>query len=373
VPLNDVNTNLDLGLPEYKWGKDSYLPFNLQNVSQPVEPPPGEDDPNNPPPTDEAEKSTPFSKMLKWLGSVKAGPAPVKVKKPDTTVLWNAHVSSRRKTVKLMQGKVGKVLNQFRASTLAKLSEVHLEKFLVPADTQNRRAAVMLQTRGLVDLIFSHSAFGAALQAELSNPIMATLNLAGTELNAELGNDDPWQYPPQQAKEYLLSRTQPIMGVGGTVRDQLNTSLDQGLDAGETSAQLADRVKAVFNNLTSGEAKRVAQTETNMAYNNARHLAMTDAGIQYKAWLSSHGPNVREAHAIAEEQYIDAPIPVEEPFEVGGEQLMYPGDDSLGASAGNIINCQCIQLAAQKTGEDEETLTFKIFGVGVLTFNKKTS
>jgi hypothetical protein len=99
---------------------------------------------------------------------------------------------------------------------------------------------------------------------------------------------------------------------------------------------------------------------------------MTEAGIQYKAWLSSHGPHVREAHAQAEEDYIDEPIPVTDPFEVGGEQLMYPGDDSLGASAGNIINCQCIQLAAQKTGEDEETLTFKIYGVGELMFYKKS-
>ena len=33
---------------------------------------------------------------------------------------------------------------------------------------------------------------------------------------------------------------------------------------------------------------------------------------------------------------------MDEPFEVDGEQLMYPGDPA--GSAGNIINCQCIEI-----------------------------
>ena len=109
----------------------------------------------------------------------------------------------------------------------------------------------------------------------------------------------------------------------------------------------------------------------NIAYETARDQASRDAGIEYKAWLSSHGPHVREAHAAAEEDYIDNPILIDEAFEVGGEQLMFPGDDSLGASLDNIINCQCIRLAAQKTGEDEKSLTFKIFGLGEIKFLKK--
>ena len=38
--------------------------------------------------------------------------------------------------------------------------------------------------------------------------------------------------------------------------------LDDMHDAGETHAQLCDRVRTVFTNLSAGEAKRVAQTET---------------------------------------------------------------------------------------------------------------
>ena len=84
-------------------------------------------------------------------------------------------------------------------------------------------------------------------------------------------------------------------------------------------------------------------TETCAAYGFARDVAMRDAGIEFKAWLSSHGPRVRPAHAEAEAHYGKHPIPLDEPFVVDGEELMYPGDAS--GSPGNIINCQCIQLA----------------------------
>jgi uncharacterized protein with gpF-like domain len=163
------------------------------------------------------------------------------------------------------------------------------------------------------------------------------------------------------------------MGTGGTVCDQLNTSLMEGVEAGETHAQLVDRVKAVFTSLSDYEARRVAMTEVNIAYNTARQAAIKKAGIEFKAWLSSHGPHVRPAHAEAESMYIDDPIPVDEPFEVMGEQLMFPGDDSRGASLENIINCQCIQLAAQKKSEDEKSVTYLVFGVGEMKFKKITS
>lgn len=34
-------------------------------------------------------------------------------------------------------------------------------------------------------------------------------------------------------------------------------------------------------------------------------------------------------------------VPTNEPFIVSGEELMFPGDTSLGASLGNVINCRC--------------------------------
>ena len=86
---------------------------------------------------------------------------------------------------------------------------------------------------------------------------------------------------------------------------------------------------------------------------HARHEAMSDNGIEYTAWLTSHGGNVRFAHEEAEENYgPDNPIPVDEPFTVDGESLMHPGDPA--GSPGNVINCHCIEIAVQKPEEENE-------------------
>lgn len=357
VTFNDLNRVYDLGFPEYPWGNQSYLPFNLQAVGA-AEPLPSEaEPPNETEPASEAEKSNPFARAARLLATLKQDASAARG--VDTHALWLKHITTRRKTVKQVEAKVSKVLNQFRAIALGKLAEVHLEKALPEAEK-----------RSLVNLIFSSTEFGTKLYGELSPALAAALQTAGNELHGEIGLDDPWQMAPRKVKDYLAGRKQPVQDCGETVRKQLNTALVAGVDAGETTAQLAQRVKGVFTSLQNFEALRIAQTEVNMAYNDARHDAMSDAGIEFKAWLSSHGPAVREPHAEAEKRYIDAPIPVDEPFIVGGEKLMYPGDDSLGASAGNIINCQCINLAAQKKGEDTATLTFHVCGLGELTFPK---
>jgi len=39
------------------------------------------------------------------------------------------------------------------------------------------------------------------------------------------------------------------------------------------------------------------------------------------------------------------PIPVDQPFRVGPDNLMHPGDPS--GSPGNVINCQCVSIAVR--------------------------
>ena len=366
VPVEDINTNLDLGLAERPWYKKGYLPFNLQEAGAPPEPLPSEELPKPGDDDEDKEKSNPFSRMLKSLNGLKALPAPPVVKSPEPAALWRKRMAFRKAHVNLFTSKVGKVLMTFRKKTLAKLDEVHLEK---------SAGRLQWEAKGLVDLIFDQHAFGSALLNELTPPIAAVLQAAGDNMNDELGVDDPWKYPSKAQLEYLAGRKQAIQGCGATVRDQVNTTLVEGMEEGETHLQLAARVKSVFTDLANDEAKRIARTEVNMASCNGSFQAMTDAGIEYKSWLGSHGPHARQNHQDVEDATIEEPIPVDEPFEVDGEdgpeQMMYPLDDSLSASAGNIINCQCDVLAAEKQSEDEKSVTFKIFGVGQMKFLKK--
>jgi HK97 family phage portal protein len=356
--FNDLNRVYDLGFPEYDWGDKSYLPFNIIEAGTSPEMP-GEDDGESQK-ARRPEGQNPLERMAALLGSVRAtGEVNQRVK--DTEALWEKHVRARRPAVKLFESKVSKVLFEYRGKALAKLSTIDLGGL----------RAMPVEKRGLVDLIFSAVEFGKSLIEELSGPMASTLQQAGDEMLQELGFDDPWTMPSQKAKEFIERRTLPVQGCGETVRGQLNTSLNDGLDKGETMNELADRVRGVFGKLKDNEAERIARTETNIAYNDARQDSMKGVGVRWKAWLSSHGPKVRPAHALAEQAYIDNPVPIEEAFIVMSEKLMFPGDDSLGATAGNIINCQCIQLAAKKKAEDAKTITFDVVGAGALTFQKR--
>lgn len=59
-----------------------------------------------------------------------------------------------------------------------------------------------------------------------------------------------------------------------------------------------------------------------------------------KVWQTVGDADVRIAHVAANGQQ----RPGNAAFSVGGEDLRYPGDSTLGASAGNVINCRCAAI-----------------------------
>jgi HK97 family phage portal protein len=309
VPMDDINSVLDLGLPDRPWYKEGYLPFNLQSVSQPPEPMPSEQPAEET--EDDGEKSNPFERMGKLMSALRSQPADLPPQiKSATANLWRKRMQFRQAHVNLFKGKIGKVLNVFRKKTLAKLEEVHLEK---SAGRMNWDA------KNLVDIVFDRHGFSDALNSELHSPVSSLLQAAGENMLSEIGYDDPWKYPPKQVLEYINGRKLKIVGIGESVRNELNTTLSEGVEAGETHLELAARVKEKFSDLTDGKAKTVARTEVNTATCRAGFVAMRDVGIEYKSWLGSHGPHAREGHQSVEDATVDEPIAVTELFDVPNE------------------------------------------------------
>jgi uncharacterized protein with gpF-like domain len=109
----------------------------------------------------------------------------------------------------------------------------------------------------------------------------------------------------------------------------------QGLGQNEISEMINSR--AAFIGHHRGAV--IARTETHSAGNFGAMETAKATGLQMqKEWISAEDERTREAHIIADGQTVG----LDEPFIVGDESLMHPGDMAHG-SAGNVINCRCAQ------------------------------
>jgi uncharacterized protein with gpF-like domain len=96
-------------------------------------------------------------------------------------------------------------------------------------------------------------------------------------------------------------------------------------------------------------ARRIAQHETMTALNAATLEGYRQSKVvEKKEWMCACDERSREAHKKADGQI----VAIDEPFIVGGEELMHPGDSSMGASAKNVIGCRCTMLAVIDTDEE---------------------
>lgn len=121
---------------------------------------------------------------------------------------------------------------------------------------------------------------------------------------------------------------------------QLESEMTTSILKGESIPNIAKRLKSVAEKYL-GDTIRIARTETTRVENSAKQ-SVGDEGKRlgfnmWKRWVATADDRTRDEHLNADGQE----VPNDEPFEVGGEQMMYPGDISLGASAWNVINCRC--------------------------------
>jgi len=95
---------------------------------------------------------------------------------------------------------------------------------------------------------------------------------------------------------------------------------------------------------TGFRAETILNTEVNRAFSvgtaqRAEQVEKKRPGLR-KWWLTAGDERVRPSHADAGVEFgPDNPIPIEEPFIVGGAALEFPGDP--GGPPEQVINCRC--------------------------------
>jgi len=136
-----------------------------------------------------------------------------------------------------------------------------------------------------------------------------------------------------------------IKGLAKDAALRINNEITMGLMGQKTPFEVMEAVgknlkdKSIFTSIAA-RAETITRTEAGRVLEAASQARLMEAGklvpgLQ-KQWF--HGQNVRmprPSHLAAIGQIRD----VDQPFDVGGEKLMYPRDPA--GSAKNTINCSC--------------------------------
>ena len=359
MPFATINQLLNLGAPRFPGDDTGFLPFSLQTVKDALAALPGsEDTPAKVPDKTGKDdgKDDPAAKLMRLLsmpapgtleyaltaGYAKALEPPV-VKTGDAEAderarLWRRYMISRRPAENQTGKAITRVLMAARATVLGKIGESKAITGKVNAADPDDGQSEEADGRSPDSLIFDLSDFTESLVSGLARISRAHMQTAADEVRGELGVDDAWTMPPKEITAALASRRNLISNCADEIWDDIRDALQEGFDAGETTAQLAARVREAFNEAGRGRSQTIAITETGAAYGAGRQSGAASVGAKSKMWLSARDKLVRTTHVEADGQT----VAVDGFFHVGGENCSYPCGEGL--SAKEACNCRCVSV-----------------------------
>jgi uncharacterized protein with gpF-like domain len=155
---------------------------------------------------------------------------------------------------------------------------------------------------------------------------------------SKAASEDPWM---KMLLDWISKQSgAKVTQIQGTTLDRLRAQLSEGMESGESIEQISKRISGIYDDGISTRSTIIARTEVISASNASSYMGAKSTGLTLnKQWLSSRDVRVRETHNDADGQEVG----MDEPFEVGGYELMFPGDTSLGAAGSETVNCRCTQ------------------------------
>ncbi len=210
-------------------------------------------------------------------------------------------------------------------------------------------------------ILFDLNAAGKVYVRELTPHYERIIRSGASRAIAQIGAGSSWDMGRPEVARWLEAKALQIRTLPNTpyneIRDILTGIIREGGTIGDMTAQL----QALEPGYEWWKAERIARTETVGGNNFGALECYGQNNAPRKGWLTAmdervRGPGAVDAQGKPTPSEFDhsmpmeaGPVPLEEPFDVSGEPLMYPGDPS--GSAGNIISCRCTTVPEEAEGE----------------------
>lgn len=144
----------------------------------------------------------------------------------------------------------------------------------------------------------------------------------------------------QYFSDHLFDKV--VLPISDTTKEYIEKIIKKGIDEGWSIEQIVKEIER--EDYLDGRVRRIIRTESNRAINYGNELAADKFEYQVqKRWIAVHDDRTRRAHLAADGQTVNQ----DGSFDVGGEQLEFPGDPN--GSGANTINCRCFsEVIAQR-------------------------
>lgn len=277
---------------------------------------------------------------------------------------WRRSWAGLEKSVK---GRIARHFMALRSETLKNLERV----------MEGKKAATI--TRDTIgEIVFDIVAANGKLNVTMMPMLRASFELGGQqsmdEASIAAGDDqgNPFNMNDPEVSKAIRRRQINLARINRTVQKELRDSLAEGVNLGETTAQLGDRIRGTFN-IANSRAQTIARTETGGGVEAARQIGRDQAKVPYKSWLWSRKETGRQWHHETETESLANPIPNDQKFIIVQTlaQTLHPRGEGLRAI--DAVNCACTTIARYPgDGVKDLRLVTYLTVRGFLTFEQLT-
>lgn len=176
-----------------------------------------------------------------------------------------------------------------------------------------------------------------------------TINTMGEDFFDGLGKSFSYHHTKDQAGIFAGflnmfvsdNAAKRVKLVTDTTRNIIKAAIQESIANNLGPEGMANLIKLKAGGIASKlRATTIARTETHQAAQFGQQAASESTGLQFrKYWIAADDERTRIDHSRADADSRNTIVRNNEPFMVGGEALMYPGDSA--GSASNTINCRC--------------------------------